>query len=45
MAGLPRESPCDALHNKCNFTNDNMWASIQNVTLVNPPGLLPSYPS
>lgn len=45
MAGLPRESPCGLSLGLCNKTNEEMWAQFRdNVTLVNPPGLIPQYP-
>lgn len=43
MAGLPRESPCEALFGNCSLSNDQMWNRIANVTLVNPPGVIPQY--
>ena len=43
MAGLPRESPCEAMNSNCNFNNGEMWERFKNVTLVNPPGLIPQY--
>lgn len=43
MAGMQRECPCDAIDSNCNVTNAVMFSRLQNVTLVNPPGLVPQY--